>query len=432
MAENSQTSDSTGETGVINVNINEKILASREDRARKIEFLKKRFKSVITVKSNIPGCKKKHAISYLLIEEFIKLIDIDFCDETFFYDSLDGPYYLIGSHLDGEHLKTHLVQLEDMHFLGRLIDLDVYADLKPLTRGHSRQCLLCERKAIECMRQGRHTEEDVLSVMVEMVKTYFTNIVSGHLYEAVFAELNLDPKFGLVTPLTNGSHPDMNYTLMEKAYRSIHPFLLEMFLVGWDGIDLTSIFNHIRAIGLEAERKMLKTTSGVNAYKGLIFNLGLTVAALGFAYGHHRPLTSIFDIITNMCETIMDDFLNDDESFGSKAYRNYSITGARGEANRGMPHVQEALRRLSEIKHQPYLRTLMYLISTTEDTVLLKRTGSFEAYRNVKQRFQRMLNASFNDILKLDRDCRQKKLSFGGSADLLIVTIFLHLTGLKI
>ena len=38
-------------------------------------------------------------------------------------------------------------------------------------------------------------------------------------------ELDLHPKFGLVTPISNGSHKDMNYKLMIKARMLLCPIL---------------------------------------------------------------------------------------------------------------------------------------------------------------------------------------------------------------
>ncbi len=413
------------------MDIKEKILAAREDRSRKIEFLKKAFKAVITVKSNIPGNQKNHPIAYLLIEEFKNAVDTNLFEEITFYDSLDGPYYLIGSNVDVNHLKSLMISLEETHPLGRMIDIDVYVKGEPVSRGYLRRCLLCEHDAIDCMRNKRHTVEALIDYMSKQVKAYLTSIVSNHLHDAVFTELKLEPKFGLVTPSTSGSHPDMDYALMEKAYHAIHPYLLTMFELGWDNDNLSKIFQEIRQVGLEAEKRMFDATAGINAYKGLIFNLGLVVAGLGYAYAHHYSLTGIFDLIRTMTQSIMDDFKTDsDQSFGVKAYREYAMTGARGEAFFGMPHVQNALELMKEFKDHKHLRTLMYLISEVDDTVLLKRAGSFKSYQLIRLRFQKHINAPYEKLLQLDQECRSKKLSFGGSADLLIVTIFLHLSGI--
>ncbi len=45
-------------------------------------------------------------------------------------------------------------------------------------------------------------------------------------------ELNLDPKFGLVTPTSSGSHKDMNYKLMHDSIDVLIPYFLEIFELG--------------------------------------------------------------------------------------------------------------------------------------------------------------------------------------------------------
>jgi triphosphoribosyl-dephospho-CoA synthetase len=57
---------------------------------------------------------------------------------------------------------------------------------------------------------------------------------------------------------------------------------------------------------------------------------------------------------------------------------------------------------------------------------LLKRAGSFEKYREVQETFAHWKDHSLEALEKLTEQCLAKRLSFGGSADLLALAIFVR------
>ncbi len=411
--------------------IQDKILISRELKYQEMQFLKMSFKSVISVKANIPGENKQVNISYLLTNHFKKLIPLDMVLYSEYYDGYDGPYFLIGNNLEPKEVKMRLIAIEDHHELGRFIDLDVFDGNKMISRGKMRKCFVCERDAFFCIRENRHSLEEIQKIINDKVYNYFSRVTIEIVNDSIMHELNLHPKFGLVTPYSSGSHPDMNYELMVKAKDSILPFFKKMFSVGWSTEDPQTLFASIRKIGLNAEKEMNKVTDGVNAYKGLIFNLGILVTAYSYVLYNNVSIENVFQFIKKMTSELLMDYEKPDTSFGSKAYHLYGLTGARGEAYDGFPTVQKALDYLLDLSNESKLRTLVYLISASQDTVLLKRAGSIEDYRSVKQLFKNSLKNNLVDLEELNQLCIQKKLSFGGSADLLIMTLFLKKIGLK-
>jgi holo-ACP synthase CitX len=407
----------------------EKILASREEKYQKIQFLKKNYKSVITVKTNIPGENKNIKISYTLIKLFKNLIPKSFVGKILFFDAYDGPYYLIGSNHDGDGIKSVLTLMEDSHSLGRFIDLDVFDGVTTLSREVPRKCYLCNDVAFNCIRQKKHSVEELIEYIEQKTLEYFKSEVSRLIEESILLELNLHPKFGLVTPNTRGSHKDMNYKLMTKAKDTILPFLVKMYEVGWTS-KLNTVFSKIRAIGLEAEQEMFKETNNINAYKGLIFNLGILVAAYGYIFNNHHDLQNIYDVVESISKDILMDFDGSKKTFGQYAYEQYNILGARGEVHKGIPNVKNALSYLKNFSQSSRIATLMYLISVTDDTVLLKRSKDIDRYKEIKNMFRIKINSSEEEIFELDRYCIKHNLSFGGSADLLILAIFLKKIGL--
>ncbi len=120
-----------------------------------------------------------------------------------------------------------------------------------------------------------------------------------------------------------------------------------------------------------------------------------------------------------------------EKTYGQFAYEKFNILGARGEVHKGIPNVKSALSYLRDFSQESRTRTLMYLVSVTEDTVLLKRSKDIDQYKDIKNMFKTNMNSSKEEILLLDKYCIKNNLSFGGSADLLILAIFLKKIGLN-
>lgn len=401
------------------------ILTYREERYKKIQKLKTRFNAVITVKTNIPGNNKNHHLAYFLTNLFFNHIPSELYEEAMYFESIDGPYYLLGSYHSPISLKRALIELEDHTKLGRFIDLDVFDGNQFLSRGKLRPCFICNEPAFVCSRNHSHTVEELMNFMEASVEEYLVEETKNVILYAIKSELDLHPKFGLVTPYTNGSHEDMNYNLMNQAKDAIIPFLIHMFQVGYSSANLTNIFSEIRQIGVKAERAMYQATGNINAYKGLIFNLGVIVTSYAYMLYNNKRFDGLYEIAKQLVMPVKKDFEGELDSFGLEAYEKHNILGVRGEALNGFQSVQSALAYLTDFSDESKLDTLMYLISIVDDTVLLKRTGSYERYQKIKEIFKKHIHSNRANILSLDNYCIENNLSFGGSADLLVLTIFI-------
>jgi len=322
-------------------------------------------------------------------------------------------------------LKRALIDLEDQTKLGRFIDLDVFDGYTFLSRGKLRSCFICDKPAYVCSRNQTHTLQELLNHVEISVKEYLVEQTKNIIQFAMQSELDLHPKFGLVTPYTNGSHLDMDYDLMNHAKEVIIPFFIEMFQVGYSSSELNNIFSEIRLIGMKAEQEMYESTGNINAYKGLIFNLGIIVTSYGYMLYNNKRFMDLYEIAKQLVAPVKIDFEGDINSFGMEAYDKYHILGVRGEALNGFQSVQSALSYLSDYSDESKLDTLMYLISIVDDTVLLKRTGSHKRYLKIKEIFKKHIHSNRANILSLDNYCIENNLSFGGSADLLVLTIFI-------
>ena len=408
------------------MNTNDQILDSREKRYFEILELQKRYRTIVVIKGNTPGKQKNPPLACFLVKLFAAMvIRIGFDSVTEFTD-YDGYYIILANNNDPDCLKRQLVEYEKNHPLGRLIDLDVYSSSGKLSRPNPRKCYICGKNAFDCIRNNRHQPSAITKAYFDPISAYMESLIKKLIKEAVYDELDLEPKFGLVSKSSSGSHSDMEYGLMQRAYEAIEADLYRIFLTGFNASDRGGLLDVIRPIGREAEKKMLEATNNINAYKGLIFNLGIILAACGWILSGMREEQDVFMVVAAIAANITKELEGEPLTFGQLAFKEYGFKGARGEAERGYPNVQKALTKLRDLSWESRMSALVGLIAATEDTVLLKRSGSLDAYRIHQSRFQEIGVFDLKTVTELTNYSIKNNLSFGGSADLLIVACFMH------
>lgn len=270
--------------------------------------------------------------------------------------------------------------------------------------------------------------------------------------KALLYEVNTTLKPGLVDRIHNGSHKDMSIgTFVTSAY-ALTPYFIRCARLGLtfyqDLSKLPELFKQIRKEGQTAELTMLRATGGVNTHKGIVFSGGILCATAGYAVSEYRTvlscenLPSLFmDICQNMLTELMDDCRNINEntakSHGERLYAKYGVTGIRGEAAHGFPHLftsglpvfENALKKNYSMNQAGQL-ALLYYIANTEDTNLITRSDYLTAQKIQTELAVFLQNADEARQLKiipeLDAYFVSKNISPGGSADMLALTYFLH------
>ncbi|MDD4243910.1 MAG: triphosphoribosyl-dephospho-CoA synthase [Bacilli bacterium] len=402
-----------------------------EDREKRIDYIKtiidKGF-GAITLRANIPGSEKRIPVAYLLVQYYGAILNRLLSRKPLIIDGFDGPTYIYQVDAEQDY-KPQMMEIEEATPLGRFIDIDVYQNSYfSKTRKLLRKCYLCDNPAFVCNKKQTHPYGELINVIEENVYSEIQKNITNMVKTSMMLELDIHPKFGLVTPYSQGSHPDMDYNLMIKAQAAIMPYLVEMFFKGLKGNDVIKLFKECREIGKLAEESMLKVTGNINAYKGLIFSLGLTLASSGYVISRHLSFPSVFSTIKAMTVDLMQELSTPPESFGVLAYQRYGLGGARYEAAQGYLLVQNNLAS-QEISFEPASLTMLLIkiIRDCQDTVLLKRAGSMERYQYFKQLVTSIKEYDLEKITEVTNFCIENNISFGGSADLLIVTIFLKL-----
>ena len=352
-------------------------------------------------------------------------------------------------------LKEALARLEQNSSLGRLFDIDVLdANGRKLSRTElglpERACLVCGKPAFQCSSTRAHSLDEILPHTCSIMWDYFAERYGVQLASAasraLLYEVLATPKPGLVDKANSGSHRDMDIVTFETSALALIPYFKAFVTYGVDHCDRDpgTFLADLRPIGIQAEFDMLRATGGVNTHKGIIFSLGLILAALGAFYGQERTPTR--QELRELCQAIAAPLAADFDrldgggacSHGERTYAAHGIRGARGEALDGFPTLfNAALPTMDALLDQGVslndagVVTLLHIIAAAQDTNLIARS-SYERMEAVRAEVQALLDRDLPlpqllaETAELDRRFIAENLSPGGSADLLALTYFIR------
>ncbi|WP_435954623.1 triphosphoribosyl-dephospho-CoA synthase CitG [Dryocola sp. BD626] len=274
----------------------------------------------------------------------------------------------------------------------------------------------------------------------------FIASISDLAWRAMLAEVNLSPKPGLVDRVNCGAHKDMALEDFYHSADAIRPWLARFVECGASGAALPAgeVLPELRPLGLACEKAMFRATAGVNTHKGSIFSLGLLCAAVGRLHRLCRPVSpeNVCATAAAFCQGLTRRELeqqNTQQTAGQRLYRQLGLTGARGEAEAGyplvlnlaLPHYRKRLAQGTD-PELALLDTLLVLMAHNGDTNVASR-GGVDGLAWLQQKARTLLHAGgirrpadLRHLHDFDTQCISRNLSPGGSADLLIVTRFLH------
>ncbi len=261
-------------------------------------------------------------------------------------------------------------------------------------------------------------------------------IIARLVLRALYKELRAYPKPGLVSVIDAGSHADMDGGTFVRSLFSLRHYFRAIVQAGAQG----AAFPMLQSLGMRAERRMLAATGGVNTHRGAIFALGLLAAAAGNtarAMDRHAAALLGHVVRTRWGGGIARSQVHAPASHGLLVAGRYGAGGARAEAAAGFPHVftvglpafREVLMQTSDA-NRAAVQSFFSLMALLHDTNLLYRGGrgglvyaqaaarAFLAAGGVYQADWR------EHALSLHREFVARRLSPGGSADLLAATLF--------
>ncbi|UUX96946.1 triphosphoribosyl-dephospho-CoA synthase MdcB [Aquabacterium sp. J223] len=272
-------------------------------------------------------------------------------------------------------------------------------------------------------------------VVVPATARRATSWLAREAVRALYRELVLEPKPGLVSLRDNGSHDDMDAALFMRSLFALRHYFAQAAEAGAHGHP----FDTLRQHGQAAERRMLRATGGVNTHRGAVFLLGLLCAAGGGLQAEGRPLAP---------EALRGWLMRHHgaalaahaaalraapaRSHGQQAARSLGLRSASEEAALGWPTLFEVTLptlRSAEAAGAPAraarVQALFATIARLDDTNLVHRGGAEGLWfaRAAAARFLDRGGVFRGDWLPHARAVHQafvvRRLSPGGAADLL-------------
>lgn len=381
---------------------------------------------LLSIQANYPGKQKLNGWTGYTIFTFEALIESQFTilKKQHLFNEL-GPIVLMIIKEDPPVLKHYCIQLEESHPLGRCVDLDVFVKDRPISRMdynlEERPCFVCNAIARECIIKRKHPLYKVTQAFQTRLLSTLQN-KEELIRFSLLSECMLTPKFGLVTPLTQGSHQDMDIHTFIQSIDAIIPYFKKV-----DDIDIyqptESIFYELRLLGQTMENVMYQATKGINTHKGAIFLF------LMFLMAQRLPHT-ITKALKMLAQPLQIDFrsmnANNPLTEGERQYHHYQTLGVRGWVlDGGEPLLSKVLSYYTSKPDSQHhqVNTLLLIMNQCNDSTIIKKSGPQglkDFQKKAKEAFEQPQNWSY-----FENYCLESSLSAGGAADLFALVLYL-------
>jgi len=255
---------------------------------------------------------------------------------------------------------------------------------------------------------------------------------------ALYDELALSPKPGLVTLTDSGSHSDMDARTFMRSLLALRGYFVRIATLGAEGAP----FEALQRCGIDAEARMLGATGGINTHRGAVFMLGLLCAAAGAAAAGGQgldPATLRETLATRWGDALEERARRAPTLSGGIAARRYGLRGAAAEAAAGFPVLFEvavpamqAARARGMSRENELLDTLFSIMAVLDDSNLAHR-GGMEGLRHAQGAARAFLTAGgaarpggIAAARIIADDFVSRRLSPGGAADTLAAACWMR------
>jgi triphosphoribosyl-dephospho-CoA synthase len=249
---------------------------------------------------------------------------------------------------------------------------------------------------------------------------------------ALYDELSLAPKPGLVTLTDRGSHDDMDAHTFMRSLLSLRHYFVQITKAGFEGAG----FAVLERLGIQAEARMLAATGGVNTHRGAIFMLGLLCASAGAVIGQRggvaQPAELRDALRRHWGEALARRSQGAPTLSGGIAAHRHGLRSASQEAalafpvlfETAIPALTSALAR-GLTPQQARLDTLFHIMAVLDDSNLAHR-GGLTGLRYARRTARQFLDgggaaapAGLRRAESIARAFVAQRLSPGGAADTL-------------
>ena len=258
---------------------------------------------------------------------------------------------------------------------------------------------------------------------------------------ALYDELALSPKPGLVTLVDNGSHADMDATTFMRSLFALRGYFPQIAALGQAGAD----FRSLERCGIAAESRMLAATGGVNTHRGAIFMIGLLCAAAGALARDGQPLQPAA-VRATLCQrwgaALAARAQQAPTLPGGVVARKLGLRGASHEAAAGFPVLFDtAVPALAAAQARglaprlAWLDTLFHVMAALDDSNLALR-GGLAGLRHAQSAARAFIAAggtaqpdALHVAAGIGREFVARRLSPGGAADTVAAACWLQRLG---
>jgi len=416
-----------------------KILEAREERAEHIKKLMQDnpHKTVVVLKKNVVGTNKNPVHMMFICNYFNEIVLKTFSGKVIEYGkrrSFDGDYCFYVINELGTQVKERTIEIEESCRLGRIIDIDVYHEKSISRRDMScemRKCLICDDYAHICARNKTHSPEEILGKIEEIIEEFLTDYLTKLSIQAIYQELELHPKFGLVSHRDTGSHKDMNYQTFINSAFAIRKHISQYIQ---QGFSKTIDYDKLQKIGISAEKKMFKATNNVNTHKGLVYLLGVFLPALTKTIIRGEDENYLKALIIEISSQIVGDYYDTVKDKNKEnltnadiIYLNHGLKGVRGESLKGLDLIFTIPTYddfdVDVVNHE----YLIQLMSKLDDTTIIHK-NNLSTLRDVQNDMKKLIaQGGYKNNKKMFTDIstlyKLNNISPGGSADMLVIKI---------
>ena len=266
---------------------------------------------------------------------------------------------------------------------------------------------------------------NLLQAMKFVPSTTLPYLVAWLAINALKQELDLTPKPGLVDTHDNGSHSDMDYAIMLKSINALRSYFAQLAVISYS--DSLPEASQLQNMGINAEKKMLAATDGINTHRGALFSMGLAVVAACHILA--TGCCSYFlDQWSKIVTSIASQMPGSDNSHGNSVKAQHNVAGALDIARTGYSEmVNKWLKYYCDNCNDEHIKhkTLLLIMCSLDDTNVIHRAG-FEMAQQVKQEAAHLLeNFSIEGLEQMNQSFIARNISPGGAADMLSLTLFL-------
>ena len=279
-------------------------------------------------------------------------------------------------------------------------------------------------EAISASLVRKYLKEENLQKAKDFVPTstlpYLISMLSVN---ALQKELDTTPKPGLVDKNDSGAHKDMDYNLMSKSIKVLHPYFTKLALLGFQ--KELPVLREIQMVGLEAEEAMFEATNGVNTYKGALFSMGLSVLCASHLMYIYNNVSA--ENLQSCISMLASRIPQPENTHGDKVLKQNKIKGALYNAVDGYKELFSSWLPFYQTNRDDEFvlhRLLLLIMSTLDDTNIYYRKGKEDVEKVKRQSKELLDNFSVQGLQQLNNEYIKENISSGGAADMLSLTVF--------